>query len=200
MNYAQEKARYREQYRAVRQAVSVSDRAAAASSASDVFFNEFPLANEVHNIGYYWPMLSEFDPRPIMRRFDKLGAAAYLPRVSLPPEKTLSFYQYRFGEHLTFNEYRILEPVADRNLYIALDALDVVFVPLLSVDDYGTRLGVGCGYYDRTFQAVEEGSSKKRPVLIGLCFDQQKTTTLPQEPWDIKLDFVLSEQDFTRCK
>ena len=62
---------------------------------------------------------------------------------------------------------------------------EIVLVPLLGVDRYGTRLGQGGGYYDRTLAALRA----RRPVLaVGVAWDVQVVDTLPADPWDEPLD------------
>ena len=62
-------------------------------------------------------------------------------------------------------------------------------MPLLGFDRFGTRLGYGGGYYDRTLQQL-----KKRPLLVGIAFAAQELDTIPREPHDVPLDMIVTEQ------
>jgi 5-formyltetrahydrofolate cyclo-ligase len=53
---------------------------------------------------------------------------------------------------------------------------------------------MGAGYYDKTFAFLHEKTEKK-PLLVGLAFECQKTDALPHDEWDIKLDAVLTEKN-----
>lgn len=76
---------------------------------------------------------------------------------------------------------------------------DILIVPLLSFDEKGGRLGYGGGYYDATLAAYQK--SNYIFMSIGLAYEQQKFDgDLPQEPHDIKLDYVLTGQSLYRYK
>jgi 5-formyltetrahydrofolate cyclo-ligase len=72
-------------------------------------------------------------------------------------------------------------------------SLDLVFVPLVAFDKEGHRLGMGGGYYDRTFAFKTKHSHLKGPKLIGLAHDFQLQSQLPVMPWDIPLNAVITE-------
>lgn len=65
---------------------------------------------------------------------------------------------------------------------------DVVIVPLLAFDRAGYRLGYGKGYYDRLLSASPAHS-------IGLAFAVQEADSLPHEPHDTPLDWIVTEQE-----
>ena len=63
--------------------------------------------------------------------------------------------------------------------------IEAGIIPGMSFDKSGHRLGRGKGYYDRMLC--------KMPHLykIGICFDFQKTETVPTEATDIKMDAIV---------
>ncbi len=72
--------------------------------------------------------------------------------------------------------------------------IDVVIVPLLGFDDRGHRLGYGAGYYDRFLSLTRPACMK-----VGLCFESGHLAhALPDEPHDVPLDFVVTEQSIIR--
>jgi 5-formyltetrahydrofolate cyclo-ligase len=75
--------------------------------------------------------------------------------------------------------------------------LDVVLVPLVAFDADCNRLGAGGGFYDRTFAFRKRGG---KPLLIGYAFDVQRVDRVPCEPWDIRLDAVITERAIYRRK
>jgi 5-formyltetrahydrofolate cyclo-ligase len=75
--------------------------------------------------------------------------------------------------------------------------LDVVLVPLVAFDADGNRLGAGGGFYDRTFAFRKRGG---KPLLIGYAFDAQRVDRVPCEPWDVRLDAVVTERAIYRRK
>lgn len=109
----------------------------------------------------------------------------YLP--VLTDDKKLIFSLYQQNGKLQLNRYGILEP--SEHIILDHQELDMVIMPLLAVDQTGFRLGSGGGYYDRTFAEVE-----KKPLLMGLAYAAQITASLPHDPWDIRLDGVITEE------
>ncbi len=64
-------------------------------------------------------------------------------------------------------------------------------MPLLGFDAEGNRLGMGGGYYDRSFAFKQ--SHINTPILLGFAYDFQQVDTLTPEPWDIRLDIIATE-------
>ena len=93
------------------------------------------------------------------------------------------------------NRYGILEPDQPESNLVDPTSLDVVIVPLVSFDAMGNRLGMGAGYYDKTF-AFRRHESK--PFLIGMAFECQRHTQLPMSEMDICLDMVVTEKQCYR--
>jgi 5-formyltetrahydrofolate cyclo-ligase len=69
----------------------------------------------------------------------------------------------------------------------------LVLVPLVAFDVHGMRLGMGGGYYDRSFAfRMTEGYASK-PALVGLAYEIQKVAALEQRAWDVPLDGIVTE-------
>ncbi len=83
-------------------------------------------------------------------------------------------------------------PEASHAEVITARELDVVFVPLLGFDDALARLGQGGGYYDSTFQFRRARRHWRRPLLVGIAFDEQRVDRLPVERWDLRLDLIVT--------
>jgi len=64
----------------------------------------------------------------------------------------------------------------------------VVFVPGLAFGARGERLGMGGGYYDRFLT-----SAGPEVTAVGLGYSFQLVERLPQDPWDRRLDYVVTE-------
>ncbi len=65
--------------------------------------------------------------------------------------------------------------------------IDVVFIPLLSFDYKGNRVGYGKGYYDRFLLNCKEECLK-----IGLSFFEEEQCVFDVEDTDISLDFCVT--------
>ncbi len=88
------------------------------------------------------------------------------------------------------NRFGILEPRSRQK--ISPQQLDVVLLPLLAFDQQGNRLGMGGGYYDRTFAFLRQKAWRKRPLLIGIAHDFQQVAELEHAPWDVPLAMVVN--------
>jgi 5-formyltetrahydrofolate cyclo-ligase len=110
----------------------------------------------------------------------------------LTDAKSLNFTQFNASDELQPNQHSILEPVSTQHIVHA-NKLDLVITPLLAFDKVGNRVGAGGGYYDRTF-AFLFTNPEKSPFLLGLGYEIQRCEDLHPEPWDIKLNGVLTEK------
>jgi 5-formyltetrahydrofolate cyclo-ligase len=68
-----------------------------------------------------------------------------------------------------------------------------VVVPLIAFDARGHRLGMGAGWYDRSF--AFRSARAAPPWLVGAGFAAQQVDTLSPESWDVTLDAVCTEHD-----
>ena len=62
----------------------------------------------------------------------------------------------------------------------------------MGFDECGNRMGMGGGFYDRTFAFLNTDSKPKRPTLIGLAHECQKVDSLESESWDIPMDWIVT--------
>lgn len=119
----------------------------------------------------------------------KAGKICYLP--VLTSDKTLHFARYQRDDELQINQYHIPEPVG-RQHFIPAEKLDLVLTPLVAFDRVGNRIGTGGGYYDRTF-AFLFNKPEIVPYMLGVAYQLQECNEIQPEPWDIKLNGVLTE-------
>jgi len=66
-------------------------------------------------------------------------------------------------------------------------------LPLVAFDQQGERLGMGGGYYDRTFEFLRR-SGLNKPKLIGLAHDFQQVDAIPTEAWDVPLTAIVTNK------
>ena len=57
--------------------------------------------------------------------------------------------------------------------------LDLVLFPLVAFDRSGNRLGMGAGFYDKTFEAVLRRTAWPGPKRIGIAYEMQMVDSLP---------------------
>jgi 5-formyltetrahydrofolate cyclo-ligase len=69
-----------------------------------------------------------------------------------------------------------------------------VLLPLVAFDPQGGRLGMGGGYYDRTFAFLNGQKGGQKPKLIGLAHHFQQIPKLPIESWDVPLNAIVTDE------
>ncbi|MGD8911680.1 MAG: 5-formyltetrahydrofolate cyclo-ligase [Candidatus Thiodiazotropha sp.] len=144
-------------------------------------------------IAFYIAVRGEMDPAPLLQRALRAGKSVFLPILRERPSRGLWFAPFTTCSGFSTNRYGIQEPTYNHSKLVMPWSLDLVFVPLVAFDKEGHRLGMGGGYYDRTFAFKTKHSHLKGPKLIGLAHDFQLQSQLPVMPWDIPLDAVITE-------
>ena len=184
----------RKQLRAKRRALSFEQQQ-QASEALALNLLKHPALHRARHIGIYLPNDGEIDPQLYIDLARRKGIKFYLPILHPIYPGKLVFSPYFDGVQLTANRFGIPEPPFPRSRRRPAWALDAVLFPLVGFDEEGGRLGMGSGFYDRTF-AFSRIRPAMAPKLIGLAHDFQKVESLPTEPWDVPLHGVVTDK---RC-
>ena len=66
-------------------------------------------------------------------------------------------------------------------------------LPLVGYDHNGHRLGMGGGWYDRTFAFRHDAPAP--PWLVGAGFASQQLDGLLREAWDVRMDALCNERE-----
>ncbi len=191
----------RRQLRALRRGLSPAVRHQAALAVARRLESR-PLVHAVRIAGY-WACDGELDPAPALERAWAEGGQVFLPVLAGEPPRALQFASHRPGAPLRRNRFDIPEPELAPAEWLQPADLDLVLVPLVAFDPTGTRLGMGGGFYDRSFAFLRDASERRRrPFLLGLGYDFQGVGELVRQPWDVPLDAVATEQgiyEFSSC-
>jgi 5-formyltetrahydrofolate cyclo-ligase len=133
----------------------------------------------------FFPIRSEINPLPLMRRLAADGAGLALPVVDVRG-KPLILRAYKVGDALISGQWGIREPAPGAPEVIP----DIMIVPLAAFDRSGHRIGYGAGYYDMT---ITRARGLKPVTAIGIAFAAQEIARVPATPRDARLDLVLTE-------
>jgi 5-formyltetrahydrofolate cyclo-ligase len=169
---------------------------AAASRQVDRLLWRLPFMARCRRLACYLAVRQEVDCAPMM-------AAAWARRrmVLLPVlhARQLTFAPYQRDMPMVRNRFGIPEPAAP-GLHTCHGAgIDVVLVPLVGFDPRGSRLGMGAGYYDRTFRFLRHRRHWRHPRLVGIAYDFQCVDALPRRAWDVPLDVVVTDERVYEC-
>lgn len=146
--------------------------------------------------GFYLPMGEEFDVLPLLNQALHMGKDCFLPITAQRIAQPLRFARLDGRHELTHNRYGIVEPHA-RALMNAR-WIDVLLMPLVGFDSQGRRLGMGGGYYDATLAYLRSRHHWRKPLLVGVAYACQELKEVPAEPWDVRLDMILTENGLIR--
>lgn len=155
---------------------------------------QHPLYRRSRHIAFYLANDGEIDPGALMQHARRMGKHCYLPVLSDWPANRMLFQRLTADQQWTCNRFGIREPVHDRHLQARPWRLDLILMPLVGFDEQGNRLGMGGGFYDRTFAFRQRRQQWHGPRLLGLAHACQKVEQLPTACWDIPLDGIVSDQ------
>ena len=153
----------------------------------DVFLERsFPgLAGR--RVAFCWPIKNEYDARHFAKTLRERGSLTALP-VVVAPKQPLVFREWHPGVALAKGALDI--PYPERSQDVVPEA---VLLPMNGWDAQGYRLGYGAGFFDRTLASLE-----KRPVVIGVAYEQARLDTIHPQPWDLPVDYVVTERGVYR--
>jgi len=138
-------------------------------------------------LAFCWPIKGEYDARHFARTMRGRGALTALP-VVVAPKQPLLFREWHPGVRLARGPLDIPYPVDS-----PVVQPDAVLLPMNGWDAQGYRLGYGAGFFDRTLASLA-----KRPVVVGVSYELAWLDTIYPQPWDIPMDYVVTERGVYR--
>ena len=119
------------------------------------------------------------------------GYIVYLPKLA---GEKLKFV--KMGKFFRKNRFGIEEPIFSPLL--GAHRMDVILMPLVGFDKHKNRLGMGGGFYDKTLSFHNKLKKFRVPKLFGLAFDSQEVDRLTSQPWDVKVDGIVTPSRFIK--
>lgn len=177
----------RRQLRGRRQAIAGMSRQQKSVAAVQYARQFLAQLSSSQHIGVFLSLPEEIDSRPLISFLWQQGKSLYLPIVSAK-DSPLIWREYRQDTSLSKDRFGIEIPADNSEDWQG--KLDVVFLPLVGVDRCGNRLGMGGGFYDRSFADKIRGHS---PWLIGFAYECQLIEHLQRRDWDVPLDALVTE-------
>jgi 5-formyltetrahydrofolate cyclo-ligase len=152
--------------------------------------NQNPNFKYAQRIGLYLANDGEVNTKPAIKQAWQNGQNVYLPVLDPVRKGFLWFLEYKPNSRMRTNRFGIAEPDPRFNKRIKAKFLHTIGMPLVAFDANGNRLGMGGGFYDRSFEFCRQ--SEVKPKLFGLAHHCQKVDNLPLEKWDIQLKEIIS--------
>ena len=140
-----------------------------------------PVFKQAKNVFTYVSVKNEIDTLRLIEHCFEQGKNVAVPVCH--PGYVLKPHIITALDQLKPAKMKLLEP--DANSPVMCDT-DICIIPALSVDENLVRLGYGGGYYDRFLPGFQGAK-------IGLCRKQLLSKLLPNCPYDVKLDIVITD-------
>lgn len=160
------------------------------TTASHQICNRIRSLNQYRHakrIALYFAINGEVDLEPIWNTAPLQGKFCYFPKIN-EEDLTLSFLPATPATPFKKNRFGIPEPDVSHHLAIPAEEINLILMPLVAFDVRCTRLGMGAGYYDRTFKG------KTNCTLFGTAYQFQQVDFIHANSWDIPLDAVITQK------
>ena len=191
----EDRAALRDSLREARRSLSDSDQADATAGLLKILAEE-EFFQRATRLAFYQQVDGEIDPQALVDYSIEQGKSCYLPVINQDNEQTLTFAPFDANTEMVVNKWGIAEPPLPEEI-VSPTIFDVVFVPLVGFDENCFRLGMGKGFYDRTF-SFKIFNRRSQPLLVGLAHECQLTDPFPTETWDVRLDAVATPEKIYR--
>lgn len=179
----------RQHYRRLRADLDATRLAQAAQELADRVV-ALPEYQQADRIAAYCAVNGEIGLNTLIDHALAEGKEIYLPNLD---QQALRFAPYFHGQKMRINRFRLPEPDVNDGEMLSPGALDLVLAPLVVFDSNRNRIGMGGGFYDRSF-AFRKNSEHGRPLLIGVAHEIQKVDRIVPEEWDVRLDMIVTDQ------
>lgn len=146
--------------------------------------SQHPVYQKSQHIAFYWPCQNEVDMHAAIDNCLHEGKTCYLPIIMA--EQFLTFTPYTRDMKMHTNRFKVMEPI-DINP-IPTNQLDLVIMPAVAIDYNGNRIGMGAGFYDKTFQALQHD---EKPYRIGAVYPFQIIDSIERQLHDIPCHEVI---------
>ncbi len=150
-----------------------------------------PWFRATDNVACYLSTADEVDTWRLVARAWQMKKRIFAPIAKKNGE--MEFRRITSESRLQLSDFGLHEPTLGET--IDARRLEIVLTPLVAFDDQLHRVGMGGGYFDRTFSFLRQRKFYFRPKLIGLAFACQKVEEIPANPWDIRLFDVITDAD-----
>jgi len=148
--------------------------------------NEF---NDSTNIAFYISKGSEVCTKEMILNAQKINKKIFIPYINKTNSMKLS--ELKNYDNLKEGYFGVLEPLNPKPY--PSNKIELIIIPGIVFDKKGYRLGYGMGYYDKFLKGL-------KTTKVGLAFDFQVIESIPGEPHDMKMDYIITNKKIITCK
>jgi len=181
----------RREMRIKRRALTKQQQLDAASQFA-YYFCRSDYYRNCANLACYLATDGEISLEPVIARAWRDKKNVFLP-VLHPFDNKLQFARYTADSVLVNNRFFIGEPAVAAAKRVTPLNMDIVLTPLVAFDRHGNRIGMGGGFYDRSFAFLKRRRVWLRPQLIGCAHSLQQIEHIQVQSWDMPLVTVFTD-------
>ncbi|MBI5213871.1 MAG: 5-formyltetrahydrofolate cyclo-ligase [Nitrospirae bacterium] len=150
-----------------------------------------PEFGAAHKILLYASFRSEVDTLDLLKYCLNSGKVIALPKVDNDNGR-LTLYRMEDMNEVVAGYMGIPEPQVHEGRRMPVEEMDLIIVPGVAFDWHCNRLGYGKGFYDKL---LARGAKAK----VALAYEEQIVEHIPSEPYDIKMDKIITDKRIIDC-
>ena len=143
-------------------------------------------------VALYSPIENEVDTAAILADALERKKQVFYPRIG--DEDRPCFIEISSPLELCPGRFGILEPAGAKCASLALLENSIIFVPGVTFDLCGHRLGRGGGWYDRLLKRLTN-----QALFVGLAYEFQLVEQVATAKWDQDVHYVITEKRVIDC-
>ena len=171
------------------------DVRAACSEAISARICKLEIYRQASSILGYMNFGAEFASELWIQQVLADGKKLALPRVNHHTNQLDLYWVDDLETQLAVGLWGIREPIVERCERLnMLNEVEFALLPGVAFTRDGARLGYGGGYYDKLLTLIPH-----RPALVAAAFALQIVECIPQEATDVKVEWIITEQETIDC-
>jgi len=171
------------------------DIRAAWSEAISAHIVKLEIYRQASTILGYMNFGAEFASELWIQQVLADGKKLALPRVNRHTNQLDLYWVDDLENQLAAGLWGIREPIVERcERLVTLNEVEFALLPGVAFTRDGARLGYGGGFYDKMLARMTH-----RPALAAAAFALQIVEQIPQEVTDVKVGWIITEQETIAC-
>jgi 5-formyltetrahydrofolate cyclo-ligase len=188
------KAGIRKKLLALRKQLPADVRAAHSAAITERLL-QLPEYLQADTVLGYMNFGAEFASELWIQRVLAEGKRLVLPRVNRNTNQLDLYWVDDLENQLAAGLWGIREPIVEICEQMGtLNEVEFALLPGVAFSRTGARLGYGGGFYDKLLARMTH-----RPALVAAAFALQIVEQIPQETTDVKVGWIITEQETIAC-
>ncbi|MFZ2540871.1 MAG: 5-formyltetrahydrofolate cyclo-ligase [Gallionella sp.] len=176
------------------------DMRVAYSAAITIRLMQLPQYQQADAILGYMNFGAEFASEFWIQKVLAEGKKLALPRVNHHTNLLDLYWVEDLETQLVAGLWGIREPIVERCERLStLNEVEFALLPGVAFSRDGARLGYGRGFYDKLLKSQSNRKHARRPALVSAAFALQIVGQIPQDATDVKVEWIITEQDTIDC-